>query len=62
MKKVFCDICDRLLETDTCKESHFTVKITSPFCDMKNLKAHVCTDCYDKLMIFLNRAESEDNA
>lgn len=61
MKKTFCDICGELLATDTCNTPHFTVKITSPFCDIKNLKAHVCTDCYDKLMIFLNRTENEDN-
>ena len=60
MKKIFCDICDTLIETDTYNEPHFTIKITSPFCDVKNLKAHCCEECYPKLMKLLNR-ESEDN-
>lgn len=60
MKKIFCDICNDVLQTDTYKGSFFTLKITSPFCDIKNIKAHCCDECYDKLMKLLNRAD-EDN-
>ena len=59
MKKIFCDICDKVLAMDTRKESYFTIKITSPFIDVADLKAHCCADCYDKLMVLLNRASEE---
>lgn len=59
MKKIFCDICDKVIETDTCKTPHFTIKITSPFSDVANLKAHCCEDCYDKLMALLNRKDGD---
>lgn len=60
MKKIFCDICNEVIETDMLKAPHFTIKITSPFCDVKDIKAHCCDECYEKLMKLLNRAE-EDN-
>lgn len=60
MKKTFCDICKGELADDTYDAPHFTIKITSPFCDVKNIKAHCCDECYPKLMKLLNR-DSEDN-
>lgn len=60
MKKIFCDICNEVIETDMQKVPHFTIKITSPFIDVKNIKAHCCDECYEKLMVLLNRAESEE--
>lgn len=59
MKKIFCDICNEVIETDMCKVPHFTIKITSPFCDVKDIKAHCCDECYPKLMELLNRGDEE---
>lgn len=60
MKKIFCDICNEVIETDVNKVPHFTIKITSPFIDVKNIKAHCCEDCYRNLMQLLNRYEEEN--
>ena len=61
MKKIYCDICKDVIETDMRKVPHFTIKIISPFIDVKNVKAHCCDECYENLMQLLNRAESEEN-
>lgn len=56
MKKIFCDVCNKVLEIDSnVVEWHYTVKVTSCFADVKDYKAHVCEDCYDKLETLLNR-------
>lgn len=59
MKKVFCDICNDVIETDMQKVPHFTIKIKSPFCDVENITAHCCDECYPKLMKLLNRSAEE---
>lgn len=59
MNKTFCDICNKILKTDAGEEAHFTIKVKSPFRNVKSYKAHVCEDCYDKLEALLNRGESE---
>lgn len=59
MKKIYCDICKEVIETDMQKVPHFTIKITSPFIDVKNIKAHCCDECYPKLMKLLNRNDEE---
>lgn len=61
MKKIYCDICNEVIETDMRKVPHFTIKITSPFSDVKDIKAHCCEDCYHNLMQLLNRHEEEEN-
>ncbi len=60
MKIINCDICGDVIETDMRKVPHFTIKITSPFCDVKDIKAHCCEECFDNLMKFLNRYEQEE--
>lgn len=56
MKKILCDVCNKVLEIDSNKvEFHYTVKVISPFCDIKSYKAHICENCYDKLETLLNR-------
>lgn len=60
MKKIFCDICNGVLSDDTYNAPHFAIKITSPFIDVKNIKAHCCDECYPKMMKLLNRHEEEN--
>lgn len=61
MKKKFCDICNGMLADDTYDTPYFTIKIKSPFIDVKNIKAHCCDECYPKLMKLLKRSEENEN-
>lgn len=49
MKKIICNLCG---ETITSFE-RFKIKVTSPFIDVKDIKAHCCPVCYEKLYNFL---------
>lgn len=58
MKKIVCNLCG---ETET-KQEYFKIKVTSPYFDVRDIKAHCCPVCYKKLYNFLfPRKDGEKN-
>ena len=54
MKRITCNLCGKLLQTELTKEQlMFTVKVKSPFLNIKSFKAHICEDCFDDLCRYL---------
>ena len=54
MKRITCNLCGNLLQTELTKEQlMFIVKVKSPFCDVKSFKAHICEDCFDDFCRYL---------
>lgn len=59
MKKIICNLCG---ETITSFEQRFKIKVTSPFIDVRDIKAHCCRECYEQLYNFLfPRKDDEEN-
>ena len=53
MKRITCNLCGKLLQTELTKDQyHFTVKVKSPFIDVKGFKAHICEDCFEDVYRF----------
>lgn len=62
MKRIICNRCGKLLQTELTKDQcHFTIKVNSPFCDIKNFKAHICENCFNDFCRYLKIIGGEEH-